>query len=163
MLVIAFDLLHETIRASADEMGQGGGEWPPSPARAFSALVSGGGHDPQRRRTRRCRCWSLQRRQISMRTPPVTFSPPSCRTDSWWSTRMWGAGCRIIRHEPLKRSVPECVWPQETRSWSMCGQTIQFGHGADFFAQGAGCPGRLSGLRRFSGVGSRVRRDAGFL
>lgn len=46
MLVIAFDLLHETIRASADEMGQGGGEWPPSPARVFSALVSGGGHDP---------------------------------------------------------------------------------------------------------------------
>lgn len=45
MLVITVDLLHETIRASADALGQSGGEWPPSPARVFSALVAGGGHD----------------------------------------------------------------------------------------------------------------------
>ena len=45
MLVITVDLLHETIRESADALAQTGGEWPPSPARVFSALVAGGGHD----------------------------------------------------------------------------------------------------------------------
>lgn len=47
MLVITIELLHGTIRASADGLAQTGGEWPPSPARMFSALVAGGGHDPQ--------------------------------------------------------------------------------------------------------------------
>ena len=48
MLAIAVDLLHGTIRAaSADDLGLTGrddpGDWPPSPARLFSALVAAGG------------------------------------------------------------------------------------------------------------------------
>ncbi len=48
MLAITVDLLHGTIRAgSADDLGLTGaddpGDWPPSPARLFAALVAGGG------------------------------------------------------------------------------------------------------------------------
>lgn len=48
MLVIGVELLHGVIRAgSADDLARTGlpdpGEWPPSPARVFSALVAAGG------------------------------------------------------------------------------------------------------------------------
>lgn len=48
MLVISVELLHGTIRTgSPDDTAMAGGaesgEWPPSPARLFAALVSGGG------------------------------------------------------------------------------------------------------------------------
>jgi CRISPR-associated protein Csb2 len=51
MLAISVELLHGTIRAgSADDLAITGagdpGDWPPSPARLFSALVAGGGTNP---------------------------------------------------------------------------------------------------------------------
>jgi len=57
MLAISVDLLHGTFRgASADDTaltgaGNDSGEWPPSPARLFAALVAADGTGPRQRVT----------------------------------------------------------------------------------------------------------------
>lgn len=76
MLVITAELLHGTIRASsADDVsltGQGGGaEWPPSPARLFSALVAADGTGP------RCRVTDgAELRLLESARPPVIGADP---------------------------------------------------------------------------------------
>lgn len=76
MLTIEVELLHGTFRASTDDVPLTGhevlGEWPPSPARLFSALVAADG-------TRdRCRVTDgSELRFLETQPPPIIYADPS--------------------------------------------------------------------------------------
>jgi len=78
MLAISVRFLHGTFRADSEDVAITGeeprGEWPPSPARLFSALVAGGGTDD------RCRLGDdAVLRQLERARPPIIYSDE--RTD----------------------------------------------------------------------------------